>query len=242
VDTRAQLTYTGLTGVAAIELFGSTAGGTLLVNIDSSATPRIESIPSTLGELMRNGGGVMERAQVLINKASDMLSEENIEHVSATLAHLDQLSAQINNDYPEFSELLQRTKTLESQLTKASQRADMVLAQLSQELSRDAGNPDNLRAQSASALLEIRNAAQALSKASQASVNTFAKADQALIEEFASTLQTIRSLSMNLQQITERFDQAPAAYLLGEQTLPVYQPAANDLSRVNRKEPNEKLP
>jgi phospholipid/cholesterol/gamma-HCH transport system substrate-binding protein len=221
-DTRAQLTYTGLTGVAAIELLGSTANSPRLLSLATQTIPRIESIPSTLGQLMRGGGGVMERAQVLINKANAVLSEQNIQHISKTLAHLEMLSGSINDNYPEFSALIRKTQNLEAQLITASKRANLVLAQMHDELAHDADHPQNLRAQSAATLLEIRRAAEALNAASQAAISTLAQADQNITPEIASTLQSLQMLSAKLEQITEHFDQAPAHYLLGAQALPTY--------------------
>ena len=60
-DTKAQLSFTGLTGVAVIELIGGTPGAKLLREVEPNSVPIIASIPSTLTQLMVDGTGVLQK-------------------------------------------------------------------------------------------------------------------------------------------------------------------------------------
>lgn len=101
-DTRAQLSFTGLTGVAVIELIGGTPDAKLLREVTSGVVPVITAIPSTLTKLMGDGTDVMQKAQALMVRVSGVLSEENLDHVAMTLTNFEALSTMIKNDYPRL--------------------------------------------------------------------------------------------------------------------------------------------
>ena len=61
-DTKAQLSYTGLTGVAVVEMFGGTPEAKLLREVDTRHAPEIDTVPSTLSQLMSGGSGAMAAA------------------------------------------------------------------------------------------------------------------------------------------------------------------------------------
>lgn len=101
-DTKAQLSFTGLTGVAVIELIGGTPNAKLLRLVSSDAVPVITAIPSTLTQLMGDGTHVMQKAQQLMAQISGVLSDENSARVASTLANFEELSAMIKHDYPRL--------------------------------------------------------------------------------------------------------------------------------------------
>ncbi len=101
-DTKAQLSFTGLTGVAVIELIGGAPEAKLLREVEPDAVPVILSIPSTLTKLMVDGTSVLEKAQELMVRVTGVFSEENIDRVAMTLKNLEALSSMVKNDYPRL--------------------------------------------------------------------------------------------------------------------------------------------
>ena len=61
----------------------------------------------------------------------------------------------------------------------------------------------------------------------QAGKSTFGSLDEQARNELTATLQSLQQASDNLVRITQKFDQGPADYVLGGETLPVYTPEAN---------------
>src|SRR5690606_4981270 len=78
-DTLAKLSYTGLTGVAVIELFGGTPEAKLLVEVSEVAAPVIESEPSAFAKLMSEGSGAVMNAQEVLARVSRVLNDENLQ-------------------------------------------------------------------------------------------------------------------------------------------------------------------
>lgn len=226
-DTKAQLSYTGLTGVAVVELFGGTPGAKLLREVDLRPAPHIDTVPSTLSELMSGGSGAMHSAQEVMVRAAEILSDKNIQRVSALLENLQVVSDGVKNDYPALREALSEARELERRLGSVAVRADGVLAQIQGELqATSADGTGNLFEEARIAVTDIKQAALAIEAFAERGSNAVDGLDVQARTELSATLQALQQTSENLARITRRFDQAPADYLLGAQALPVYTPKA----------------
>jgi len=109
-DTKAQLSFTGLTGVALIELIGGTPNAKLLRDTELSSVPVITSIPSTLTRLMVDGTGALKDAQKLIERVTLVFSDANVQRLSSTLDNLESLSVMVKQDYPRFPGVVDEAK------------------------------------------------------------------------------------------------------------------------------------
>lgn len=109
-DTKAQLSFTGLTGVAVIELIGGTPEAQLLREASSESVPVIASIPSTLTKLMVDGTGALKDAQKLIERVTVVFSDANVQRVSNTLNNLESLSVLVKQDYPRIPAVVDEAK------------------------------------------------------------------------------------------------------------------------------------
>ena len=67
-------------------------------------------------------------------------------------------------------------------------------------------------------------AAREVDAFAQSGKSTFGSLDTQARNELAATLLSLQQASDNLVRITQKFDQGPADYVLGGETLPVYVP------------------
>ena len=110
----------------------------------------------------------------------------------------------------------------------AATRADALLAQLQEGVKAKDGQPGTgLVEQARDAVAEIRSAAREVDAFAQAGKSTFGSLDEQARNELTATLQSLQQASDNLVRITQKFDQGPADYVLGGETLPVYTPESN---------------
>lgn len=226
VDTRAQLNYTGLTGVAVVELFGGTPGSKMLRDVDAHDPPRIETDPSTLSQLMSGSSGAVNSAQEVLARIIKVLSDENIAHVTGTLSNLEAVSADVKSDYPGLRDALRDIRLLEQKLLSAATRADTVLTQLQSGLMVDAHDPakGTVFNQASAAIIEIQQAAKSVSSAADAIAVFSGDLKDESGKDLATMILQLRIVSENLARITEKLDQSPKDYLLGRDALPVYKP------------------
>ena len=228
-DTRAKLSFTGLTGVAVIEFFGGSATAGLLLDASESPVPTIESEPSVLSKLMSQGSGAVLSAQEVLARISDVLSDANVQRVSNLLANLEGVSGEVRADYPSLRAAMTDLRGIQDQLESAVTRADAVLAQVQAGIAPrgDAAGEGNLFDEARIALAEIQRAAAQLEAFSASGERTVSGIDAAARNELVATLRALQQAAENLARITRRFDQGPSGYLLGRDSLPVYAPESS---------------
>jgi len=90
--TIARLNYQGVTGLAHILLL-ETGKDTEPLEPNDEKPPHITMLPSLLDELGETGAATLRQARQLMVSANAMLSEENRQHLTATLANLESASA-----------------------------------------------------------------------------------------------------------------------------------------------------
>lgn len=223
-DTQAQLSYTGLTGVAVVEMFGGSPEAKLLHEVDQRPIPEIETVPSTLSQLMSGGSGAMHSAQEVMARIAEVLNDQNIRRVSAMLDNLAEVSGNLKADYPEVRAALADLRSLEKKLGDAATRADQVLAEFQAGIAAPKEGGEPLVAELRSTIDEIRAAAASLKRVSDTGDRTLSGLDEQARGDLAETLAALRATSESLARITRRFEEAPAGYLLHGDDLPRYEP------------------
>ncbi|MDM8545566.1 MlaD family protein [Candidatus Venteria ishoeyi] len=132
VDTIATLKTQGITGLAFIELSGSTieaprlqaqagaeyleiqTGPSLFVRIDTAITDLLLKF-----ETMSNGAEtLMQQLKVVSERANQLISTENIQHFSETLQHLDNLGKHLLQHKESLAQVIQAV----NQTTKNTQQ------------------------------------------------------------------------------------------------------------------------
>ncbi len=229
-DTKAQLSYTGLTGVAVIELFDGTPQAKLLREIDLSPAPRINSVQSSLSQLLDGGSGAVNGAQEVMARAAKLLSDANIARVSNVLDSLQTLGTNIQKDYPQLQAALADARALELRLSKAAERAEGLFAQVQRGMDAKNGSPDgDLFMQMRTAIKDVSDAATSVQAFAASGSGTLKDIDsRGLNTELLTLLEELSRASANLTRVTQRFDQAPIHYLMGGDELPSYTPTPSE--------------
>jgi phospholipid/cholesterol/gamma-HCH transport system substrate-binding protein len=89
--TVAKLNYQGVTGLAHILLL-ETGKDMAPLEAEGDKLPRITMIPSLLDELGETGTATLKQARLMMASVNALLSEENRNHLTATLANLEAAS------------------------------------------------------------------------------------------------------------------------------------------------------
>lgn len=109
--TIAKLNYQGVTGLAHILLL-ETGKDLEPLEPNDAKPPRITMIPSLLDELGETGTATLRQARQLMASANAMLSEENRQHLTATLVNLEAASASMKPALDNLSGTLVQVKKL----------------------------------------------------------------------------------------------------------------------------------
>ena len=214
VDTRAKLSITGLTGTTFIQLTGGSPGAAPLRAQQGQDVPVIPTEPSALQN-------IAQTADRIVARVDEILSEENVAHVSATLENLEAVTDALALQRQDLSELV-RSARRSSQELEATLRAtrgavETVDRELVAELPALVDKLDR-------ALVQLEQAstnANALIAENRAPITEFT---QGGLQQVGPTLVELRTLIRDLRRVTNRFDGNPAGYVLGREQPKEFEP------------------
>jgi phospholipid/cholesterol/gamma-HCH transport system substrate-binding protein len=213
-DTRAKMAITSLTGPAIIQLTGGTPGAPLLTSVDQRETPLILTTPSALQNITDTANRIVERMD-------QVLSDENVAHIAATLENLDRISGTLAAQDKGMEALLVSARDAARSLDTTLQTTNGTMQRLDQNLVRQL--PDVI-AKLESTLTRLDSAAgnaDGILSENRAAINSFANDGLA---QLGPTLTELRGLIRDLRHISDRLENNPSRYLLGRDAPKEYDP------------------
>lgn len=218
-DTHARLALTSITGSAAIQLFGGSPNSPPLLTQNDNPT-QITAEPSPLARLLNNGEDLVSNINQLLLNANRMFSDQNIERMSQTMAHLEEMTGSVAERRDEIREAL-------SNLAAASRQANEMLTQGTSTL-RNANSLVDQQGRSA-----MNSAARAMASLEDSSRNIeqlIERNQDALsggmqgLSELGPAIGELRSTLAALRQMTRQLSDNPGALLLDHQQNKEFQP------------------
>ena len=214
VDTRAKLSITGLTGTTFIQLTGGSPGAEPLRAQGGREVPIIPTEPSALQN-------IAQTADRIVARVDEILSEENVEHVSATLENLEAVTEALALQRRDLSELVRSARASSQELEATLRATRGAVENIDRELvSELPGLVDKLDR----ALVQLEQAstnANALVAENRAPIAEFT---QGGLQQVGPTLVELRTLIRDLRRVTNRFDGNPAGYMLGREQPREFEP------------------
>ncbi|MDI9777244.1 MlaD family protein [Pseudomonas putida] len=218
-DTQAKLTLAGVTGNSFIQLSGGTPHSPELKGKDGKL-PVIVASPSPISRLLNDSSDLVTNINMLLHNATQMFSDSNIEHLSNTLANLDQTTSAFANQNGGVSEAI-------AQLAQVGKQANATLAE-TQALMRNANGL--LGTQGKQAIGSAEQAMQSLAE-SAATLNSLLQDNRQSIDDGAQGLnqltpaiRELRETLNSLKGISRRLEADPSGYLLGRDNNKEFQP------------------
>ncbi|HSG91724.1 MAG TPA: MlaD family protein, partial [Pseudomonadales bacterium] len=129
-DTRAKLTYTGLTGVSVIQLTGGSPETPRLTPPPGAEVAVIVADVSALQSLLASGEGIAMSADKLLLQLASLLRDDNVEALSATFANLRTVSASVAGRSDEIGEALADLARASRELRETLAGADRLITTL----------------------------------------------------------------------------------------------------------------
>jgi phospholipid/cholesterol/gamma-HCH transport system substrate-binding protein len=209
-DTRAVLALTGITGLSIIQLSGGSPGSPPLQGRGGNL-PVIVADPSPLARLRSGGGDLLVSINDVVDRANELLSDKNIEHVNHALDHLDKVTGAFADQHDDIRQLVQ-------QLAQASKQANATLTQTDQLVRNANGLVDN----QARATLDSAQKTMASLERSSATIDQLLNDNRAAVNsgmqglsELGPAIRELRDAAGTMRGISSRLDDNPARFLLG---------------------------
>jgi phospholipid/cholesterol/gamma-HCH transport system substrate-binding protein len=213
-DTRAKLSITGLTGVPFIQLTGGSPRAPRLVDVDHRDAPVIRTEASALQN-------IADTANRLVARLDEVLSDQNVQRINNTLAHLETATGAIAGQRDDLRALIVNARQASEQLNTTLATTNRTLDGVDREL------VDKLPA-----LVSKLDATLAHLDNAAGNANDILGENRAAIHRFANdglgqlgpTLAELRALVRDLRRISDHLEGSPARYLLGKDAPKEFEP------------------
>ncbi len=207
VDTRAKLSQQGITGSPFIQLSGGSPQAASLLPSEGNEIPIIQTEPSTLQN-------ISDVASKLVTRLDEMLSEDNIKRISATLENLKATTDSIASQRDDIRQLLvnarQASEDLRTTLKSANGAIDNVNRGVIDKLPATMDKLDKTIA----SLQAAGQNANLLIDENRAPLRSFTRDG---LQQLAPTLEELRALTRDLRGVANGLNRSPAGYILGRQ-------------------------
>ena len=214
VDTRAKLSQQGITGVPFIQLTGGSPQAALLEPNDNDEIPIIRTEPSALQN-------IADTANRLVARMDELLSEKNINRISATLENLEQMTGSIAGQKQDIATLIVNVREITDGLKVTVDSANGAIDGFDKNLvDRLPALMDKLDSTVAN-LDSVAGNANALIAENRPAVNSFANDGLA---QLGPTLAELRRLIRDLRNLSDRLEDKPASYILGRDAPKEFEP------------------
>lgn len=213
-DTRAKLSMPSLTGSPIIQLTGGDPRSPPLRETPGREVPVIQTEPSALQN-------IADTANRLVERLDQVLSEENVKRISASLDNIETLTGAIADQRGDLRALMVNARKASDQLTVTLDTTNRAVSDVDRELVQKL---PGLIARLDSTLTRLDSAAGGADRIlndNRSAINSFANDG---LSQLGPTLGELRSLIRDLRRISDRLDASPARYLLGRDAPKEFEP------------------
>jgi phospholipid/cholesterol/gamma-HCH transport system substrate-binding protein len=208
-DTRAQLSFQGVTGVAFVDLTGGSREAPPLKPKYEDQIPVIETVPSLFERLDTTLSEVAEQFSTLAQDARALLSEDNRVAFKNTLTNLDAVTSTLATHRESLGSALDRmAKTLETGQQVSAQLGDTIthftsVAQAVEKM-----------------VQEFTGTAQQLNALLKENSQGVAGLTRQTLPSLNQLLAELRQMTSNLNRLAQLLERQPNALLFGRQSPP----------------------
>jgi phospholipid/cholesterol/gamma-HCH transport system substrate-binding protein len=232
-DTEASLEIEGLTGTRYVLLSGGTAEGGPLEPTPGEKRAVIPAVTSSLQQVLEGAPELLSSANLLLARATALLSEENQASLSAMLANLEEITGAIADESEGIGNLIDQTGQTMTSLSQASVRQDS--RTLTESAQQAVVAIESMAVSIDGSVTDTTGEVQALVtdlRGSAAAFTTMAGEIQALVAENRDPLRDFTSSGLyelntllieanallgGLNRVTTEVERDPARFLFGDQ-------------------------
>lgn len=211
VDTLARLTMLNITGAAGIELSQGLPSSPLLTS--DQGVPVIQAEQSSLARLRLNSDELLISITSLLDRANQMLSEENGQYVTRILSNVEVVT----------TNLVEQQATLRAglaSLASAGEELNQLLARVDEQF---AEHGDPLLTSAAETMVNMQRFTQQMTTLMNDNEQALSNGMQSF-NELGPAIEDLRGVLSGLNDITARLEEDPAGFLLGDDNIKEYRP------------------
>ena len=210
-DTRAKLALQGVTGLALIQLSGGMPGSPALLPTPEHPVPVIRSEESAISKLLASGSDIVLSANDVLVRMNEILSDDNIKHISTMLDHMDQLSGTLADQRQDVSTALRQLAEATTEMKKTLSAVTATANSANALVRNDARATLKSTQKALEAVDKMATSADALLDENRAAISNFSNQG---LRQIGPTVLELRETLRSLKQLSDKLS-ASDSLLLG---------------------------
>ncbi|GAB4192503.1 MAG: MlaD family protein [Wenzhouxiangellaceae bacterium] len=227
-DTRAQLGFMGVTGVAFIQLSGGSPSSPDLKPRRGRGVATIIADVSSLQRLIEGGGDVFANVNDLLMRLNRVFADENIAALSASVSHVEQVTASLASERESLEQLLSEGAGAADRLNRVLGRIDQVTGGIENVVEEVDGavsrHLDELLGHARDSADELRHFSARLREWLEQSEPDIRRFTSDGLSQVTATMEQIGQLSRRLENLARRLEDDPSALFFGGDEPREYEP------------------
>jgi phospholipid/cholesterol/gamma-HCH transport system substrate-binding protein len=214
-DSVAQLNFMGITGVTFIQILAGDPKKPLLTPVNG-VTQRILTSRTLVDELFQGGQDLLGVSGDTIKKINELLSDENLAHLTQTLASIDRVAAKIAEDdglVDSATSALKSINTAAAALEGAAKSVDTAASTITTEVTGLSAGVNSTLADLDPVLKDARVAMENVNSAVEQINTSIAPAATAALQKFGHTASDIQAMMIRLQGLLAQIEQDPSRFV-----------------------------
>ncbi|MEM0986188.1 MAG: MlaD family protein [Pseudomonadota bacterium] len=218
-DSTAGIDFAGITGVTYVQINAGTAEAPKLVRRAGEPVPSITAERSPLEELFTSGQEVLGLSNVAAQQVNKLLTDENIQNISKTIANVEQITAKLAEEDGAIDDLEATLETLRAAgetFDAASKALGDVGRGVNAELEKLSPDIGAILEAGQDMLERLQQAAEEGVRALTSAADTMEGPGQDTVIETGLAAQDLRRLIARLDDIARDIETDPQSVVLGD--------------------------
>ena len=214
-ETIATLELQGITGIAYVQLLGGTRESAPLVIEDGAEMPVIAARRSALERVFESTPDLLAQAVDIADRLTEFLDDDNLEHLSSTLANIDSFSGSLADNGDGLGDMMTSMGETLDQIGQLSKDLRGVSGKLDERLDGVGGDLVTTLAELSTAAKNLGGAAQQLDGMVRDLREPMSDFSGTGLYELTNLVGESRALVAALTRITKEVERDPAGFLIG---------------------------
>ena len=219
-DTQAMLMPVGITGTSLIRLSSGNAPTTQALVGDDQNIPIIHATPSPMSKLLAGGEDVLYNFNQLLVSANTLFSNENIQSLSKTLAHIEKTTQALANQRDGLGQAIANFNQAAVQAKSALAEMDKMMRSGKQTISVDFKQTLGRADKAFTSFEKSMNTLEATIQENRGSLQGGARG----LSEAGPALTELRSTLNTLQDVLRQFDNRSGNSLINREPMKEFAP------------------
>ena len=219
-DTQAMLMPVGITGTSLIRLSSGNAPTTQALVGDDQNIPIIHATPSPMSKLLAGGEDVLYNFNQLLVSANTLFSNENIQSLSKTLAHIEKTTQALANQRDGLGQAIANFNQAAVQTKSALAEMDKMMRSGKQTISVDFKQTLGRADKAFTSFEKSMNTLEATIQENRGSLQGGARG----LSEAGPALTELRSTLNTLQDVLRQFDNRSGSTLINREPMKEFAP------------------